>query len=83
VTVAPQAIQTDRAPGGGTLRVESQFALDYIDPALADLVSAWQLLLRHLRRTGLAGSRLTAEASTSPRYVSSTVSGGTQLVVAG
>jgi len=71
VTVAAQTINTGLAPGGGTLRIESQLGLDYIDPALAYLDNSWQLLyatcarlLNYPDKPGRAASRLTAEVAT-------------------
>jgi YVTN family beta-propeller protein len=71
VTVDAQTIRTGLAPGGGTLRIEDQFAVDSMDPALTTDFTSWQLLyatcarlLNYPDRPGLAGSRLTAEVAT-------------------
>jgi Bacterial extracellular solute-binding proteins, family 5 Middle len=72
VTVDAQSIETDRAPGGGTLRIEFQLGVVAIDPALAYYsVSDWQVpyatcaqLLNYPDRSRVPGSQLTAEAAT-------------------
>lgn len=71
VTVAAQTIKTGHAPGGGTLRIDSQFGLDYIDPALTYFTTSWQLLyatcarlLNYPDKPGLAASQLTPEVAT-------------------
>jgi YVTN family beta-propeller protein len=71
VTIAAQTIKSTPASGGGTLRIDSQSGLDYLDPALAYFVSSWQLLyatcarlLTYPDKPGLAASQLTAEVAT-------------------
>ncbi len=73
VTVdAPTVSPTDLQPSGGTLRIDSQFGVDYTDPALAAVGGSWQYLyatcaklLNYPDKAGPAGSRLIPEVAQS------------------
>ena len=73
VTVDAQTIRpTGLKPVGGTLRIDSQFGVDYTDPALANLGGSWQYLyptcaklLNYPDKSGVAGSRLIPEVAQS------------------
>ena len=73
VTVDAQTIRpTDLTSGGGTLRIDSQSDVDYMDPALAYVALSWQLLyatcaklLNYPDKSGAAGSQLIPEVAQS------------------
>ncbi len=63
---------------GGTLRVDSAYAVDTMDPAIADSPLSWQLLtagcaelLNYPERSGSAGSRLVPEVAQALPTISS------------
>ena len=91
VTVDAQTLRpTDVKPVGATLRIDSQFGVDYTDPALANVGGSWQYLyptcaklLNYPDKSGVAGSRLIPEVaqslprrSTDGRTYTFTIRGG-------
>jgi YVTN family beta-propeller protein len=72
VSVDPSAVASRARATGGTLRVDSRFDVDYLDPALAYTNLSWQILyascaklLNYPDRPGQAGSELVPEVAQS------------------